>query len=230
MCDGYYKSKNNIAVYLTTTGPGTTNLVTVVANAKIEQVPMLVITAQNSLDKSGKPALQDSTSNGVDTVSLLEICCKSSQLICHENQIGPMLTKAIINAYSPPYGPTHLSIATDILKRIINNRIIKNQTLTFNLGCDSINTEKVHNKLLHARTSVIFIGEHLEDTHELIVYATNQNIPVITCPMSRRHIASNQLVFGGSFGLAGHKSAGSLLEIFFFFIFTFTNDYGVHSH
>ena len=56
MCDGYTSNSGRLGVCCATTGPGTTNLITGVASAYANQIPMLVITAQTALHTFSKGA------------------------------------------------------------------------------------------------------------------------------------------------------------------------------
>ncbi|MGH1460536.1 MAG: thiamine pyrophosphate-binding protein [Neptuniibacter sp.] len=69
MADGYAREANTLGVCCATTGPGATNLLTGVASAYADNIPMLVITAQTALPKFGKQALQDSSSSQMRVVT-----------------------------------------------------------------------------------------------------------------------------------------------------------------
>lgn len=61
MADGYARETGRLGVCCSTTGPGATNLITGVASALADNVPMLVITAQTALPHFGKGAFQESS-------------------------------------------------------------------------------------------------------------------------------------------------------------------------
>ena len=63
MADGYARETGKIAICCATTGPGTTNMVTGIAAAYADKIPMLIITGQTALGKFGKNALQGSSSS-----------------------------------------------------------------------------------------------------------------------------------------------------------------------
>ena len=70
MADGYARETGRIGVCCATSGPGSTNLITGVACAYENEIPMLVITAQPSLHLLGRGALQESSGAGFDTVAM----------------------------------------------------------------------------------------------------------------------------------------------------------------
>ena len=82
-----------------TTGPGATNLITGVASAFMDSVPLLVITAQTTLPQFGKRALQDSSCTAVDTVAMFRHCTRYNTLISHRGQLEGKLVAAIMAAH-----------------------------------------------------------------------------------------------------------------------------------
>lgn len=64
MADGYSRNTGKLGVCCATTGPGATNLITGVASAYENHIPMLVITAQTALSTFGRGAMQDSSCTG----------------------------------------------------------------------------------------------------------------------------------------------------------------------
>src|SRR5574340_1468484 len=89
MADGYARETGKIGVCCATSGPGATNLITGVACAYENEIPMLVITGQPSLHLLGRGALQESSGAGIDTVAMFRICTRYSALISHPDQIEP---------------------------------------------------------------------------------------------------------------------------------------------
>jgi len=61
MADGYARNTGKLGVCCATTGPGATNLITGVASAYENNIPMLVITAQTALSTFGRGAFQESS-------------------------------------------------------------------------------------------------------------------------------------------------------------------------
>ncbi|MDG1706675.1 MAG: thiamine pyrophosphate-binding protein, partial [Porticoccaceae bacterium] len=68
MADGYARNTGKLGVCCSTTGPGATNMITGVASAYENNVPMLAITAQTAISTFGKGAIQDSSCTGINTV------------------------------------------------------------------------------------------------------------------------------------------------------------------
>ena len=87
MAEGYARETGKLGVCCATTGPGSTNLLTGVASAYADNIPMLVITAQTPLPKFGKNALQESSCTAIDTVGIFRYCTTYNTLISHAEQI-----------------------------------------------------------------------------------------------------------------------------------------------
>ena len=116
MADGYAYSTGKLGVCCATTGPGSTNLITGVASAYANHIPMLVITAQTPLASFGSGAFQESSCTGINTVAMFEYCTRYNTLISHPDQFERKLTTALMAAFASPPGPVHLSIPSDIFR------------------------------------------------------------------------------------------------------------------
>jgi len=143
MAEGYARETGKLGVCCATTGPGSTNLLTGVASAYADNVPMLVITAQTPLPKFGRNALQESSCTAIDTVGIFRHCTRYSTLISHTEQMQTKLIAAIMAANRTPNGPVHISIPSDILRQPITSnteikvgRLVQEFTLTDNNGDD----------------------------------------------------------------------------------------------
>lgn len=68
MADGYARETGKIGVCCATTGPGATNMITCVASANADHVPILAITAQTSILDFGWGAFQESSADVTDII------------------------------------------------------------------------------------------------------------------------------------------------------------------
>lgn len=115
MADGYARNTGKLGVCCSTTGPGATNMITGVASAYENNVPMLVITAQTAISTFGKGAIQDSSCTGINTVGLYQHCTRYNTLISHPAQFEHKLSAAIMSAMGSPAGPAHISVPRDVM-------------------------------------------------------------------------------------------------------------------
>lgn len=116
MADGYARVSGKVGVCYATSGPGATNLVTGVATAYTDNVPLLVITGQVPTSTYGKGTFQDSTKNGVDSVALFNPITKYSTMVMSIYKMAEVIREALRTAMSGKKGPVHISCPKDILE------------------------------------------------------------------------------------------------------------------
>ena len=98
--DGYARSTGKTGVVLTTSGPGATNIVTGLATANIDSIPLVAITANVNLDQLGRDSFQE-----VDIVNISKPITKASTLVTKIEDLAPTIRKAFKLAGSGRKGP-----------------------------------------------------------------------------------------------------------------------------
>src|SRR5499433_589820 len=109
--EGYARSTGKVGVAIATSGPGATNLVTGIADAKMDSVPLVCITGQVRTPLIGTDAFQETDVFGM-TLSLT----KWSRLVRTIDEIPAVLAEAFYWARSGRPGPVVIDIPTDMLK------------------------------------------------------------------------------------------------------------------
>ena len=215
MADGYARETGKLGVCCATTGPGATNLLTGVASAYADNVPMLVITAQTPLPKFGRRALQDSSCAAIDIVGIFRHCTRYNSLVSHQEQLENKLIAAVMASSRIPAGPVHISIPSDILRSDAGYLPkVKPELLTqqFQLT-DKVGLEKLIQELSQAKHIALFIGDGCKDASSSIMQlATLLNAPFVSGPMGKRWVDETHPLYRGVFGFAGHSSAAELLS------------------
>jgi len=115
MADGYARASGKIGVVLVTSGPGALNTVTGILTAKMDSVPLLVISGQTNSGNLGKDAFQEADVFGV-TMPLV----KHSRLILSTEDIAPSVRRAYKIATSLRPGPVLLDLPKDISAKKIS--------------------------------------------------------------------------------------------------------------
>ena len=118
MAEGYARNTGKLGVCCSTTGPGATNLITGVASAFENQIPMLVITPQTALSHFGRKALQESSDTAVDTVGMFRHCTHYNTMVSHIDQLEHKLASAIMTAFNSS-GPAHISVPLDVMRTAV---------------------------------------------------------------------------------------------------------------
>jgi len=109
MADGYARATGKPGVVLVTSGPGATNVVTGIATAYMDSIPMVVITGQVPTQAIGSDAFQE-----VDCVGITRPCVKHNFLVKDVHDLAVMLKKAFFVATSGRPGPVVIDIPKDV--------------------------------------------------------------------------------------------------------------------
>lgn len=214
MAHGYYSQSGKLGVCCATTGPGATNLLTGVASAYENHVPMLVITAQTALSKFGHGAFQESSDTSVNTIGMYQYCTKYNTLISHPNQFERKVYAAIMTALQAQ-APVHLSIPMDVFKSTA--QVAKpsfDLTPLLNKKCcmdDAAIAELT--RLLTERKRIVFvIGDECADSIGTILsIAILLRAEIVTTPQGKGMVSPYHPRFRGVIGFSGHQSAENLL-------------------
>ena len=206
MADGYARATGKLGICCATTGPGTTNLITGVASAYADNIPILVITPQTALPNFGKKGLQESSSDAIDTVAMMACCTRYNTMVSHLDQLEGKLYTSLLMAFRPPGGPSHISIPMDIMAEPlkkkehyydVNNHYQQPQVV------DENSLVKLCAEMLNSQNVVIFIGAGANKAiADIIQFANLINASLITTPAAKALVSNNHPNFCGVFGFA----------------------------
>jgi acetolactate synthase-1/2/3 large subunit len=107
--DGYARATGKVGVCLATSGPGATNLVTGIANANLDSVPMVAITGQVARPFIGKDAFQE-----VDITGITLPITKHNYLVMDASQVAQTVKEAFYLARTGRPGPVLIDIPKDV--------------------------------------------------------------------------------------------------------------------
>jgi acetolactate synthase-1/2/3 large subunit len=108
MADGYARASGKVGVCIATSGPGATNLVTGIATAMLDSIPIVAITGQVSSKVLGSDAFQE-----VDITAITMPITKHNYLVTRAEDIAPTLRAAFQVATSGRPGPVLVDITKD---------------------------------------------------------------------------------------------------------------------
>ncbi|MBF4633396.1 acetolactate synthase large subunit [Agreia pratensis] len=184
--EGYASSTNKVGVAIATSGPGATNLVTAIADAYMDSVPVLIITGQVFSTLMGTDAFQE-----VDIVGITMPITKHSFLVTKPEDVPATLAAAYHIASTGRPGP----VLVDITKDAQQN----SAPFVWNPKVDLAGyrpVTKAHGKqiqaaaqlILEAKKPVFYVGGGViraEASAELAVLAETTGTPVVTTLMAR---------------------------------------------
>jgi len=110
--DGYARATGRVGVCVGTSGPGATNLVTGIATAQLDSIPLVAITGNVPSALIGKDAFQEIDINGI-TLPMT----KHNYLVRDANELPRVLAEAFHIARSGRPGPVHVDITKDALQQ-----------------------------------------------------------------------------------------------------------------
>ena len=211
MADGFARTTGKLAVCAGTSGPGATNLVTGVACAFADGVPMLVVTGQAASHSLGRGAAQETAREDIDIVEMFRPITKYSAMVTSAGTFSHHLRRALRQALTGRRGPVHLNVPVDLWERSAEEDwfdpcTYRPDTRAF----DRLAVQRAAEALLAARYPVMLVGsgvaaaraeEHLRVLAELI------RARVATSPRAKGIFPEDDPLSLGIFGNAGHRDA-----------------------
>ena len=107
--DGYARSTGKTGVVMTTSGPGATNIVTGLATANIDSIPLVAITGNVTTDQLGRDSFQE-----VDIVDIVKPVTKASYLVEKVEDLADTIRKAFALAQHGRKGPVLVDVPKDV--------------------------------------------------------------------------------------------------------------------
>lgn len=215
MADGYARETGRLGVCCATTGPGTTNLLTGVANAYENEVPLLVITAQTPLHTFGRGAFQESSGSGVNTVAMFRHCTRYSSLVSHPLQLDAKLARALLHAHRRPCGPVHLSIPLDLLRFEADSLGALPDVRALARPSELLDRQLVNSlceELSQSGRVAMIIGYGCGGAAGLAMeVAAELDACVVVTPDAKGLVSAYHPRFRGVFGFGGHRTAREVL-------------------
>ncbi len=127
MAGGHARLTGGVGACITTAGPGATNLVTGIASAYTDNLPVIAITGEAPTHIFGKGGLQESSGEGgsVDQVALFAGITRYHKLIERTDYLASVLNQAARYLLSDTPGPVVLSIPYNLQKELVEDDILE---------------------------------------------------------------------------------------------------------
>ena len=210
---GYAQATGRVGVCIATSGPGATNLVTPLADAHMDSVPMVAITGQVPSAAIGTDAFQEADIRGV-TMPVT----KHNYLITNPDEIPQAIAEAFYIAGTGRPGPVLVDIAKDALQAMTTFEWPKQRALAgYRLQLDAENQAIQDAARLIAESSkpVLYVGGGIiksNATKELFALAELTGAPVVTTLMARGAFPDSHPLHLGMPGMHGTVAAVTALQ------------------
>ena len=210
---GYARISGKPAVCIATSGPGATNLLTAIATAYADSIPLVCITGQVSTDQIGCDVFQE-----VDITGAAEPFVKYSYLIKNAAELPRVFKEAFYLAGTGRNGPVLIDVPVDIQNTLIDfdypesielrtyKPTVKGNTLQIKRVCEALkNSER---PLICAGGGVISANA----SEELRAFAEKTKIPVVSTMMGLGIFPSEHPLYMGMLGMHGVKTANEAVS------------------
>ncbi len=151
--DGYARATGKVGVCMATSGPGATNLVTGIATAYMDSVPMVAITANVNLPALGKDSFQE-----VDIAGVTMPITKHGYIVKNVEILAETIRKAFHIARSGRPGPVLVDITKDVTAALCEYIPVKPQELERINKYTETDIDKVVQLIKNAKKPFIYLG------------------------------------------------------------------------
>ncbi len=214
MADGYARASNKPGVIIAgQNGPGATNLVTGVAQAKAAFSPVIAIAGSFSTKDKMEDAFQ-----GLDQQSLFKPITKKTWTVKNSKEIPKVISSAFNVAMTPRRGPVCVNLPRNILSSSNSYNINLSEpsfTNESNLRGNKEKIKKAVSIIKSSKRSVIIVGagvKYNSKYKEIIDLAELCNMPIVTAAGHGDAIPFNHKLNAGQMGPRGNPVASKLVK------------------
>ncbi|MDD4839339.1 MAG: biosynthetic-type acetolactate synthase large subunit [Clostridia bacterium] len=150
--EGYSRASGKVGVVLTTSGPGATNLVTGIADAYMDSIPLVAITGNVSLDNLGHDCFQE-----IDIFGMTLPIVKYSYIVKSAKELAHTVREAFRIAQSGRKGPVLIDIPTNIFNEISEYELIAPEPILPKL-IDTTDLVKIATLINSSERPLIYAG------------------------------------------------------------------------
>lgn len=204
--DGYARSSGRCGVVFATSGPGATNLVTGIATAYMDSVPMVAITCNVATPLLGKDSFQE-----IDIVGITMPITKHNFLVKRAEDIAPSIREAFRIAKTGRPGPVLVDITKDATAELAEYtpQVIRPVDNTERIFSNHADFKAVQKMLKKARRPLIYAGGGIlaaEATEELLKLQELLDCPVSLSTMGLGGFPADHPACCGMIGMHGSKT------------------------
>ena len=205
--EGYSRVTGKCGVCLVTSGPGATNIVTGLANAYLDNYPLVAITGQVSSELLYKDAFQE-----VNILDITKSCTKKGFQVKKANELKQTLVEAFQTAMSGRKGPVVVDITKNVFSEIAewSGEFLNNQHKT-----ESFDLSQLKQALTKSQKPLIIAGGGIIQSSackELFKFVKNFNIPIVSTMMGIGAYPQDDENYIGMIGIFGQYAANEAVR------------------
>lgn len=206
--EGYAKSTGKVGVCLVTSGPGATNVITGLADAHYDNIPLVCFTGQVALPLIGNDAFQE-----VDIVGMTRSITKYSVTVRNREELGRIIKMAFYIASTGKPGPVLIDIPKDIQTQSGSPEYPKEVDIRGYKPNKSVHIGQLKRayKLLRGAKKPLLLaggGINIAKANDLFLqFAEKMNVPVVTTIMGKGAIPTRHPLYVGNSGMHGRYAA-----------------------
>ncbi len=213
MASGYYRVTGKVGVCMVTSGPGATNLLTGIATAYLDSIPMVAITGQVPSHLLGRDIFQE-----IDVTGAVAPFSKHSYLVKDANDIPRIVAEAFHIASTGRPGPVLIDLPIDVqnqkLKSYAYPEEVSIRSYKPSVRGNDLQIKRVVSAIESAKHPVIYAGGGIflaNAQQELLELAERTNIPVVTTMMGLSLLPTHHPLNLGMIGAFGNVAANKAL-------------------
>ncbi len=206
--DAYARTTGKVGVCLVTSGPGATNLVTGLATANYDSVPLVCFTGQVARHLIGNDAFQE-----VDIVGITRSITKYGVTVTKREDMGRIIKEAFYIAQTGRPGPVLIDLPKDVMAELGSAEYPKEVNIRGYKPNTNVHIGQLKRalKMLHKAKRPLFLaggGVNIAGANAVFKEVVeNTNVPVVTTIMGRGAIPTNHPLFIGNLGMHGAYAA-----------------------
>lgn len=207
--DGYARSTGRVGVCIATSGPGATNIVTGLATAYMDSVPLVAITGQVGKALLGKDSFQE-----IDITGLTMGITKHNYLVTDGAKLRQVLQEAFFLARDKRPGPVLIDIAKDVFVETMDGQPVYQPKVSQTKWTENKETiKRIATMIRSSDAPVIYAGGGVikSNSHrELQSLAESHRIPVVNSIMGLGSVDRRSELSYGIVGMHGDRDANML--------------------
>lgn len=207
---GYARASGKVGVCLATSGPGATNLITGLADALADSIPLIAITGQVPTAAMGSDAFQE-----IDIFGLSIACTKHSFQVTNIEELPEVLHKAFAIALEGRQGPVLIDIPKDVQLAEVTNSLEDFSQLRNKVQLPPANVGSAIALLSQAKQPVLYVGGGVgmaNAVEELRAFCDITKIPSVSTLKGLGAINPNDEHYLGMLGMHGTKAANIAVQ------------------